>query len=568
MKVSQPNPIVDFITSGGSGQLTFIVPVFQRTYSWQKENCLKLFNDVINGIPDENCNIKKEHYFGNIVYDGSEHDPFTNYTKYVLIDGQQRITSTMLLLAAIRDEEKNETAKKCLESTYLKNSNTPEELKLKLRTEVDREAYFKIVNNDLTNINEDSLIYTNYLYFRELVHKAKKTYSSEKLILGLRSLQVILIDLESRLPGAESPQVIFESLNATGIPLTDTDLLRNFLIYHISPDKQELYYKEYWLKVEQNIPNERMPDFLRRYLIMRLGKEVKLEVEYKTFTENYENLFENGLEALKELRKYSEYYKWLKNPETLPLKLQKTASLLREANLLKLTSATPLFLYLLNELENDPAEINATIRIILDWSFRARISNIIDSGEIVNLLTSGILDIIKAKTSKERLSQYLKFELSNFRARDIYASDKDFEEAFSRFNFYKNYTRYVQEKLAESFSNDTHLVLETVEHILPKSFDPKKWPDISEVNHAKFVDRIGNLVPMNKKDNVSNANSGLDKKEVNLEKSDWLITREAGKYKIDGKWTTESIENRSRDLAKKAVEIWSGPIKRTRPLEE
>ena len=568
MKVSQPNPIIDFVTSGGSGKLTFIVPVFQRTYSWQKENCLKLFNDVINGIPDENCNIKKEHYFGNIVYDGSEHDPFTNYTKYVLIDGQQRITSTMLLLAAIRDEEKNETAKKCLESTYLKNSNTPEELKLKLRTEVDREAYFKIVNNDLTNINEDSLIYTNYLYFRELVHKAKKTYYSEKLILGLRSLKVILIDLESRLPGAESPQVIFESLNATGIPLTDTDLLRNFLIYHISPDKQELYYKEYWLKVEQNIPNERMPDFLRRYLIMRLGKEVKLEVEYKTFTENYENLFENGLEALKELRKYSEYYKWLKNPETLPLKLQKTASLLREANLLKLTSATPLFLYLLNELENDPAEINATIRIILDWSFRARISNIIDSGEIVNLLTSGILDLIKAKASKERLSQYLKFELSNFRARDIYASDRDFEEAFSRFNFYKNYTRYVQEKLAESFSNDTHLVLETVEHILPKSFDPKKWPGISEVNHAKFVDRIGNLVPMNKKDNVSNANSGMGEKEVNLEKSDWLITREAGKYKIDGKWTTESIENRSRDLAKKAVEIWSGPIKRTRPLEE
>lgn len=568
MKVSQPNPIIDFITSGGSGQLTFIVPVFQRTYAWKKENCLKLFNDVINGIPDKKCGIQKEHYFGNIFYNGSEHDPFTNYAKYILIDGQQRITSTMLLLAAIRDEEKNENTKRCIESVYLKNLNAPEESKLKLRTEADSEVYLKIINRDLSNIDEDSLIYTNYLYFRELVHEAKKTFSSDKLILGLRSLKVILIDLESRLPGAESPQVIFESLNATGIPLTDTDLLRNFLIYHISPDKQELYYKEYWLKVEQNIPNERMPDFLRRYLIMRLGKEVKLEVEYKTFTENYENLFENGLEALKELKKYSEYYKWLKNPETLPLKLQKTASLLREANLLKLTSATPLFLYLLNELENDPAEINATIRIILDWSFRARISNIIDSGEIVNLLTSGILDLIKAKASKERLSQYLKFELSNFRARDIYAPDRDFEEAFSRFNFYKNYTRYVQEKLAESFSNDTHLVLETVEHILPKSFDPKKWPGISEVNHAKFVDRIGNLVPMNKKDNVSNANSGMDEKEVNLEKSDWLITREAGKYKIDGKWTTESIENRSRDLAKKAVEIWSGPIKRTRPLEE
>ena len=392
MKVSQPNPIIAFITSGGSGQLTFIVPVFQRTYAWKKENCLKLFNDVINGIPDKKCGIQKEHYFGNIFYNGSEHDPFTNYAKYILIDGQQRITSTMLLLAAIRDEEKNENTKRCIESVYLKNLNAPEESKLKLRTEADSEVYLKIINRDLSNIDEDSLIYTNYLYFRELVHEAKKTFSSDKLILGLRSLKVILIDLESRLPGAESPQVIFESLNATGIPLTDTDLLRNFLIYHISPDKQELYYKEYWLKVEQNIPNERMPDFLRRYLIMRLGKEVKLEVEYKTFTENYENLFENGLEALKELKKYSEYYKWLKNPETLPLKLQKTASLLREANLLKLTSATPLFLYLLNELENDPAEINATIRIILDWSFRARISNIIDSGEIVNLLTSGILE--------------------------------------------------------------------------------------------------------------------------------------------------------------------------------
>lgn len=236
MKVSQPNPIIDFITSGGSGQLTFIVPVFQRTYAWKKENCLKLFNDVINGIPDKKCSIQKEHYFGNIFYNGSEHDPFTNYAKYILIDGQQRITSTMLLLAAIRDEEKDENTKRCIESVYLKNLTAPEESKLKLRTEADSEVYLKIINRDLSNIDEDSLIYTNYLYFRELVHKAKKTYSSEK-----------------------------------------------------------------------------------------------------------------------------------------------------------------------------PADINAALRIILDWSFRTRISNTIESSEFISLLTTGILSLLEAKTDKKSLSSYLKF---------------------------------------------------------------------------------------------------------------------------------------------------------------
>lgn len=91
MRVTQPNPIVDFITSGGNGKLTFVIPVYQRNYSWDKDDCDQLFEDVKNSIPKEG-EPEKFHYFGNIVYDESERDPFTGYIQYILIDGQQRIT--------------------------------------------------------------------------------------------------------------------------------------------------------------------------------------------------------------------------------------------------------------------------------------------------------------------------------------------------------------------------------------------------------------------------------------------------------------------------------------------
>lgn len=571
MKVSNPDSILQFITSGGNGQLTFVIPVYQRNYEWARENCDQLFDDVINNIPKNGET--KFHYFGNIVYDEVDHDPFTNYIQYVLIDGQQRITSTMLLLAAIRDEEEDKQARENIDITYLRNQNAPEEYKVKLKqVEMDRDTFAKIINNDMIDINKSSPIYKNYDRFRTLTREAKvKGINSKDLILGLRAMNVIVIDLESKLPNAESPQVIFESINATGKPLTAAALLRNFLLFEIGLEKQEKYYTDYWLKIEKNIGSNNVSDFLLRYLVLRLRSKVVKDTEYKVFKRKYHELFTDAESAMSELVKYSIYYQWIKQPETLT-ESPSTAKLLREADLLRTEPAIPTFMWLLDKVQSNQMEFSdfdEILKLIMDWSFRARVTGIISTGDIGNILLSKILEILESKPADDGRSygEYLRFELSNYRTRDIYPTDRQFKEAFVKYNFYKTYGRYTQEKLSEAYSNDKHISFESIEHILPQTLDLEKWPHITIAEHAEWVNTIGNLVPMNQKDNSSNSNEDITTKAERLKKSDWLLARDSLKYMVDDEWTVESIKNRAADLAKKAIQIWQGPMKRTRDIE-
>lgn len=296
MKASQPDSIIKFITSN---DMTFVIPVYQRNYVWKIENCDTLFEDILSGAREN-----KKHYFGNIVYDDDGRDPFTGFTRYILIDGQQRITSTMLLLAAIRDEEPDEENRRNITSTYLTNSKGPESFRVKLKqVETDRNVYEAIIESRFDAISKNSIIYRNYYRFRTLVKNAKSELglTSAELISALNSLHVILIDLESKNAGAESPQVIFESINATGEPLSTADLLRNFLLLEIGSAKQEDYYKNYWLHIEKNIGNEHISDFVRRYITLRSTEDIKKESEYKEFKKKYRDYFAGAEEALQEL---------------------------------------------------------------------------------------------------------------------------------------------------------------------------------------------------------------------------------------------------------------------------
>ena len=480
----------------------------------------------------------------------------------------------MLFLAAIRDEEDDEKLKDSIDVTYLKNQDAPEDSKVKLKQiEMDRETYVKIIDRDFENVNMSSAVYKNYDRFKTLIRNAKEKegITSKDLMLGLRALNVIVIDLQSRLPGAESAQVIFESINATGKPLSDADLLRNYLLFEIGVAKQELYYNDYWLKIEQNIGNSNISDFLRRYLTLRLHKDVKSGTEYRTFKKNYRSFFSDAENAMRELTKYSEYYQWIKQPETLAKISPNTANLLHEADLLRLVPATPTFMWLLEKVRTNAinfTEFDNVLKVIMDWSFRARVTALINTGEVGNILTTEILELLENKPDDGRsYSEYLKFELSNYRSHDIYASDEMFKDAFVKYNFYKNYGRYVQEKLAQESGNDKHIMFESIEHILPQTLDQTKWPNVSVADHAIWVNTIGNLVPMNQKDNSDNSNDGIDDKTKNLTVSDWLLTREALNYKIDGDWTIESIKKRGEAMAEKAINIWRGPLERTRDIE-
>jgi uncharacterized protein with ParB-like and HNH nuclease domain len=563
MKVTQPGPITELISAT---KRTFDIPVYQRNYVWKVEDCERLFEDVIEGIKHGT-----DHYFGNIVYYVESIDPITGYVRYILIDGQQRITSTMLLLAAVRDEEENDEIRENISKTYLKNENSADTLRIKLKqVETDRIVYELIIDGRTEHVDTSSVIYRNYRKFRSLVKKAKldNELTSSDLIQGIRHLNIIGIDLESNSIGAESPQVIFESINATGEPLSTADLLRNFLLLEVGVDKQADIYQNYWLIIERNIGNENISDFIRRYLTLKSTEDIKKDTEYKAFKKSYKDYFTDAEEAIKELTHFSKYYRWIKNPESISREKPKTAKTLQDLDDLRMLPATPAIMWLLEKADNGEItfeDVNDTLDVIASWSFRARITNIISTGEIGTILTTKILELFKNKQSDEAYADYLWFELSNYRSRDIYPSDEVFMEAFSHYDFYKSYRKYVQEKLSLATSNDqTDVVLESIEHIMPQSIRQDKWPNISVSDHAEWVNTIGNLAPLNMKDNLDNSNNSFESKIENIKNSDWQITRNID---TDAGWGIETILARGEELAKIAATIWRTPQARKREIE-
>lgn len=563
MKTTNPNPITDFLSST---ERTFEIPVYQRNYVWKTEDCEKLFEDVLEGIRN-----KRKHYFGNIVYYVAGEDPFSSYKRYVLIDGQQRITSTMLLLAAIRDEEPDTGIKKNLTDTYLRNDKADENFRVKLKqVETDRNVYEAIIDGRIEAINKSSIIFRNYNKFRNLVKKAKaeESLSSADIMNGIKYLDIIAIDLESEKEGSESPQVIFESINATGEPLSTADLLRNFLLLEVGIDRQAEFYENYWLTIEKSVGNENISDFMRRYITLKSTVDIKKDTEYKEFKKNYKEYFKDAEEAIKELAKFSKYYRWIKRPESISKDYPKTSKILQDLDDLRMLPATPAIMWLLEKADSGSLsfdDVNNTLDVIASWSFRARITNIITTGEIGTILTTKILEFLKNKQNDDTYADYIWFELSNYRLHDIYPSDAMFKDAFLRYDFYKNYRRYVQQKLSSLISRDqTEVVLESIEHIMPQTIRADKWPGISPGEHVEWVNTIGNLTPLNMPDNISNSNHSFTDKVPNIKNSDWQITREIN---VDDGWGISSIQERGSELAAKAVSIWRAPVERTREIE-
>lgn len=567
MRASQPDSITKFITSN---ELTFVIPVYQRNYVWKIDDCEKLFEDVIEGIQSS-----RKHYFGNLVYYEDGRDPFSGFTRYVLIDGQQRITSTMLLIAAIRDEEEDDTKRHKLTTTYLTNGSAEENFRVKLKqVETDRAVYEAIIEGRIESITKSSIIYRNYNKFRNLVKNAKTELKidSATLINGISYLNIIAIDLESNSEGAESPQVIFESINATGEPLSTADLLRNFLLLEVGIDRQKEMYENYWLLLEKNVGIENVSDFVRRFITLQTSDDIKKDTEYREFKKNYKKYFSSAEEALKELAKYSKYYRWIKRPETITEEHRKTSAILQDLNDLRMLPATPAIMWLLEKADTEEIsfeDVNNTLDVIGSWSFRARITNIVSTGEIGTILTTKILGLLKAKDDDQAYGDYIWFELSNYPIRDIYPSDSVFKEAFIKYNFYKNYGRYVQQKLASAISHDqTDIILESIEHIMPQSLKADKWPSITISDHAEWVNTIGNLTPLNMIDNPAASNGSFEDKKQYLAESDWQITREivSGQHAFSS-WGIEAIQKRAELLANTAIHVWKPPVKRTRDIE-
>lgn len=566
-------PILDFIIGINK---TFTIPVYQRNYSWRTEHCEKLFDDLL-----ESRRTGKVHYFGNVVFYEANTNYATGYAELVLIDGQQRITTVMLLLAAIRDVFHDEE----ITATYLVNSRGDERNKVKLKQiESDRNVYESIINGNFEE-KSDSNAGRNYKTFKKLI--VDSGISENDLLAAIRNLEIVALDLKLKENGdrAESPQVIFESINATGKKLTTADLIRNYLLMGIADDEQERYYSDFWLKIELAVGNDFISDFINKYLVMKLGDGVYKDTEYKTFKKylNKEKLSE--ADALRDLLKFSRYYSWIRKPE-LAKEFDSNASemnnrvttpeRLYDLKELNTSSLAPLILFLLEKADNPTVnfnkdQLNNALFALESWAFRTRIAGYLTSGAFNTISSTSILNILR-RSNETNYDEQIIYNLSNYRTQDIWPDDKDFMEAFKRYNFYKTYKNYVQRKLERSMSAEKHnWKPDSIEHIMPETLNAA-WKNRLGENfadiHGEYLHTIGNLAPLNMHDQLINSNDTFENKQPQYEKADWFLTRN---IKIDGggseDWGVEQILHRADVLAREACKIWRAPEKRTEAIE-
>lgn len=535
----------------GTTKKTFNIPVYQRNYDWKAEHCTRLFHDIENIVKNK---FEIQHFIGTVVYVLSYVQP--TYQELILIDGQQRITSITLLLKALYDVIEDEETKEDILETYLINKRAPENLRVKLKPiESDEPTYRNIIEN--REISSKSNIYKNYILFKELI--SNSDFKPEEIYQAMNNIELVYIQLEKD-KKSENPQMIFESLNSTGLSLTQGDLIRNFLLMNHSYEEQTRLYKNYWLQIEKYLTNSGISEFVRDYLTMKSGiipNKDKVYVQFKQFANNpNNNMDEEGL--LEDLLMYAKYYSWFifgNCPD------EKINQCLLQFQQLKSTTIYPTLLYIFEDCYEfkklDVEELESILRLFISYLFRRLICGY-KTSSLNKIFASfvGTLDKAEGQGEYEKIAQILMTKTGS----GIFPRDEEFKREFVVKDLYKTkidkYTLYQLEKYESKevvqLTDDI-----TVEHIMPQKLTPswridlgQKYEDI----HSQYLHTIGNLTLTGYNSNLSNK-SYLEKKEI-YKTSNICLNRTLDDFEV---WNKESIVSRAEKLYEVAKEIWFIP---------
>lgn len=554
-----------------ASDIMFVIPVYQRNYDWKKENCKQLFEDIKNIAKDS----KGKHFIGTICH------KMDGRYKSVIIDGQQRVTTIMLLFKAIYDTLTDETLKRKVKNQFLINEYANNELKIKLKPiKKDEKVYSKLINMEPFNeINfekheKNSNIYKNYMYFKELIVEAKKQgfedYEIEDAIERLEIVELTLTD--------ENPQVIFESLNSTGLDLTNTDLLRNYLLMSLDYKDQEELYLNYWLKIEDMIGSENMEDFMIYYLILQRrsdsltinGKKAKINSNnlyyaFKKFLPDIERNNKDIIEeCFKNMYKYAQYYKHFIHEENTIISNNIDKKLHDIFYLLENKDASIIIMYLYELYDTNKIDINTFDKLLdisISFIFRALVCKRTGLNKQFASLCVQKLDNFKDYTNYDK--KYWSI-LTNGKGSYSVPKDNEFKQTLETKDLYNSLKskkcKYMLYQL-EKYSNPKECPLYSngsIEHICPKTLS-KKWTEYLNtkhdlMNYEKFVHTLGNLTLTGYNSELSN--DTFENKKIEYKKSNYIHTRNVSE---NTDWTSEQIKQRANKLSTIALKIWNLP---------
>ena len=538
----------------------FSIPVYQRDYNWQEKQCQRLFKDILQTGKNEKVS---SYFLGSIVY---IHDGIygVGEKEFHVIDGQQRMTTLTLLFLAIYFKLKGTILAKDADkiyNQYVVNPYSEKEIKLKLLPpEENLYILNKISNNKFNELEafQDRNMLKNYLFFEKELENLSFD-DMKHLSNGIEKLIYIDIALEK---GKDDPQKIFESLNSTGLDLSQGDLIRNYILMDLERGEQNRIYKEIWIPIENNCKvsdgseiTSYVSDFIRDYLTLKTEKISSKPKVFETFKAYYEK--END-EKLEDMKKYSEAYSYIIKPS-----LEKDKDIQRELDYLKSLDKTVINTFL--------------IGILKDYK-----DNILEKDELVNMLillqsylwrryitekpTNALNKIFQGMYGKiSRSGNYYENLVDILMAED-FPTDEELESALKLKNVYKDKEKlnYVFKKL-ENYNHNELIDFDnekiTIEHIFPQKPN-KAWKENYSDNELEqmisFKDTISNLTLTGSNSNLSNKafHEKRDDEVHGYRNSKLYMNKYLGRLE---EWNLLSMEARFESLYDDIIKIWKRP---------
>ena len=551
--VPQENKLLNLLSNN---DVTFFIPPYQRNYEWDDDQCKVFLDDIRKTCKDNSAGKNIEHFFGTITYFQTG-AVFGQPDKLVLIDGQQRITTTMLFLVALRDIMDEPEMKAFIDNKYLKNNNVAGDVEYKIKlkqVETDWIAYKKIIlKEDLTDKEKSSAVYRNYRYFYNKLSSFKSSGTKLGTLIqnGLNKFSVITIQLQPEQNSWENPQEIFESMNSLGKPLSLADLVRNYLLLGMDADTQNDLYSRYWLHIENVLPGQ-VSNFIRDYMQAIMAKSfVKAtDANYKELYRQFKLVFaeNDSKELLKDLAEYADIYAYFLPTGTTGEKAIDRE--LQDLATLNVTTAYSFLMVLLHAWKHglftaqDIADIIFAFKI---YCARRRILGITQAeNKNFPLLAGKILELEAAEDKKAKMFEILANQESNLRLPNDIELSRHLETMnFFNFQYCKFYLSLVEEKITKfrpGQSGDDKL---QTEHIMPQTLNDVWKTELGEnyeAIHQELVHTIGNLTLI--RHNQELGNKPFDEKKV-------IYVNNAGlqiaKTKIteNDHWTEKEIRDRA-----------------------
>lgn len=574
-------PLHEFIEGH---KIQFVIPVYQRNYDWLIDNCDQLFSDLVKLSRSNRCS----HFFGSIVTSSAD----SSYNRLV-IDGQQRLTTISLLLLAgikavkdgaieISEESKIDEAYE----VFLKAKFCNSERKIKLvPIENDRIAYDKIFNEE-DSFDEDSKVTRNYRHFYDLLTRKPRALSFDQLLDAIERLQIISIELDSD----DDAQLIFESLNSTGLALTEADKIRNYLLMSLTPEEQHMCFKNYWQKIEQATENQ-PTKFLRDYLtiqqqLQRPVRQSNIYYEWKKYMDGH-----GRKEELVKMLDYAHYYQQVTEAKLSTAKLSEK---MRHICNIETDVTNVFFIQFLkyasaNNLSED--EIFKVIDLVENYLARRIVCNMPGNAltQVFCALHKDVLKSIEEYSSANvelgnSYSDILTYHIMRRDGNYQLPRDMQFVESIKTRDTYhmlKPFQIFLFERLENSVHgeyNDVATEMKkkdaTIEHIMPQTLNGD-WKAMLGDNYEEIQDKylhtFANLT-------LTGINSELSNKPFEIKRDGKKIGNEIypgyknSKYRLTknvtlcDKWTEIELQNRCNEIVATFLRLYPLPQTTFKPL--